>query len=129
MLADLAARLGLPGPDLALVLAQPGVVTSGEAADLDGGDRPAVTRATVIAALDAALAQLDGMREAEGNALAADLYARLDEMVASSARIAALAAGAPHHIARRLTERVKRLLEDTELEPRGGEDPAVRRER
>ncbi|HEY0991974.1 MAG TPA: YicC/YloC family endoribonuclease [Kofleriaceae bacterium] len=128
MLADLAARLASPGPDLALVLAQPGVVTTGEAAELDGGDRPAVTRAAVIGALDAALAQLDGMRQAEGSALAMDLHARLDEMVASSARIAALAAGAPHHIARRLTERVKRLLEEAELDHRG-EDPAVRRER
>src|SRR6185503_14099840 len=79
MLADLAARLAIPGPDLALVLAQPGVVTTGEAAELDGGDRPAVTRAAVIGALDAALAQLDGMRQAEGSALAMDLHARLDE--------------------------------------------------
>jgi uncharacterized protein (TIGR00255 family) len=110
MLAELAARLGLAGPDLALVLAQPGVVVSTEAA----GDEP---DPRVVAALDAALAQLDRMRSTEGQALAAELAARLGELTALRASIAGLAAAVPAQLARRLTERVRRLLEDAELDP------------
>jgi uncharacterized protein (TIGR00255 family) len=106
MLAELAARLAVPGPDLALVLAQPGVVTAADALD-DGG------AAAALDALDAALVQLDAMRAAEGAALAAEIGLRLDELVAIRARIAVLAAGAPQQVARRLTERVRRLAEDT----------------
>lgn len=105
MLAELAARLALPGPDLALVLAQPGVVTADDTLD-DGG------AAAALDALDAALVQLDAMRAAEGAALAAEIGLRLDELVALRARIAVLAAGVPQQIARRLTERVRRLAED-----------------
>lgn len=104
-LAELAARLALPGPDLALVLAQPGVVTAGDAVDEGGA-------AAALDALDAALVQLDAMRLAEGTALAAELGLRLDELVALRVRIAVLAAGVPQHVARRLTERVRRLVAD-----------------
>jgi uncharacterized protein (TIGR00255 family) len=105
MLAELAARLAVPGPELALVLAQPGVVTTEDALDDAGG-------AAVLAALDAALVQLDAMRAAEGAALAAEIARRLDELVALRAQIAALAAGVPQQVARRLTERVRRLVDD-----------------
>jgi uncharacterized protein (TIGR00255 family) len=105
MLAELAARLAVPGPDLALVLAQPGVVTTEDALDDADG-------AAVLAALDAALVQLDAMRAAEGAALAAEIARRLDELVALRAQIAALAAGVPQQVARRLTERVRRLVDD-----------------
>jgi len=105
MLAELAARLAVPGPDLALVLAQPGVVTADEA--LDAG-----SAAVALDALDAALVQLDAMRAAEGAALAAEIARRLDELVALRAQIAALAAGVPQQVARRLTERVRRLVDD-----------------
>jgi uncharacterized protein (TIGR00255 family) len=104
-LAELAARLAVPGPDLALVLAQPGVVTAAEALD-DG------SAAAALAALDAALVQLDAMRAAEGAALAAEIARRLDELVALRAQIAGLAAGVPLQVARRLTERVRRLVDD-----------------
>jgi len=116
LLGELAERLALPGPDLALVLAQPGVVTAGEAHDSGGngssGDGADGTQAAVLSALDAALAQLDRMRQTEGGALAAELAARLDELVASRAQIAVLAAEAPHQLARRLHERVKRLVDE-----------------
>ncbi len=105
MLAELAARLGIPGPDLALVLAQPGVVTAADALD-DGA------AAAALDALDAALVQLDAMRLAEGAALAAEIARRLDELVALRGQIEALAAGVPQQIARRLTERVRRLIDD-----------------
>jgi uncharacterized protein (TIGR00255 family) len=111
-LGELAVRLGLPGPDLALVLAQPGVVIADA---LDEGPQGAATVA--LEALDAALAQLDTMRAAEGAALAAELRLRLEEMVAIRAQIAGLAATVPHQVARRLTERVKRLADDVSFDP------------
>jgi uncharacterized protein (TIGR00255 family) len=101
-LAALAAQLGLPGPDLALVLAQPGVVGTAERTE---------TEPPVLPALDAALAQLDRMRTTEGAALAAELIARFDELTALRARLAALAAAVPHQLTKRLQERVSRLLD------------------
>ncbi|HWO19003.1 MAG TPA: YicC/YloC family endoribonuclease [Kofleriaceae bacterium] len=109
-LAALAARLGTGAPDLALVLAQPGVVISAEPA----GAEP---EPQVLAALDAALAQLHGMRTTEGHALAVELRARLDELTALRAQIAALAAAVPEKLSKRLAERVRRLLDDAELDP------------
>jgi uncharacterized protein (TIGR00255 family) len=114
-LVDLAARLAIPGPDLALVLAQPGVVIAGD--QLDDGAGAAI----VLAALDAALVQLDAMRAAEGAALAAELRLRLDELVATRAQIAMLAAAVPQHVARRQLDRVRRLSEDAGID--AGIDP------
>ncbi len=104
-LADLATRLGLPGPDLALVLAQPGVVVTAERTDAEP---------PVMPALEAALAQLDQMRRAEGDALAAELRARFDELTELRTQVATLAAAMPQQLSRRLTERLKRLLDPQE---------------
>jgi uncharacterized protein (TIGR00255 family) len=87
------------------VLAQPGVVIAADSLD-DGG------AAAALAALDVALAQLDAMRLAEGAALATEIARRFDELVALRGQIAGLAAEVPQHIARRLTERVRRLVDD-----------------
>jgi uncharacterized protein (TIGR00255 family) len=107
-LTALSNRLGLPGPDLALVLAQPGVVSSAERPD---DDPP------ILPALDAALAQLDQMRSVEGQALAAELTARFTELVNLRVQIATLAAGVPQQLTKRLHERLARLLEGHELDP------------
>jgi uncharacterized protein (TIGR00255 family) len=104
MLAETASRLGIVGPDLALVIAQPGVLVSGD--DRTEEDPP------VVAALEAALVQLDRMRTAEGLALAAELLTRLDELTALRLTIATHAATVPSQAAKRLTERVRRLLEE-----------------
>ena len=109
-LAELAARLALPGPDLALVLAQPGVVTGDDRLDDEGA------AVAVLGALDAALAQLAEMRAAEGAALAAELAARLAELVATRAHIAALAGAVPDQLVRRLLDRVKRLSDDIAID-------------
>ena len=114
VLADLAARLAIPGPDLALVLAQPGVVIAGDPLDDAGA-------AVALDAVDAALVQLDAMRTAEGAALAAELRLRLDELVAIRAHIALFAAAVPQHVARRQLERVRRLSEDAGID--AGIDP------
>lgn len=125
MLTELAARLAIPGPDLALVLAQPGVVIAGDLVDdgphgaaavaLDAVD--AALGAALGAALDAALVQANAMRAAEGAVLAAELRLRLDELVALRAQVAALAGAVPAQIARRLGDRLKRLSEDAGVDP------------
>ncbi|CAN5871501.1 YicC family protein [soil metagenome] len=102
-LAQLATQLGIPGTDLALVLAQPGVVSSG--GERTDDDPP------VLAALEAALAQLDRMRAAEGQALADDLAARFAELTALRTQLASLAASVPHQLTKRLQERIARLLD------------------
>jgi uncharacterized protein (TIGR00255 family) len=110
-LAALAARLGTAPPDLALVLAQPGVLA--EVTDrADGDDDP-----PVLGALDAALVQLDAMRRAEGDALAAELSARIAELAMLRTTLATVAAAVPTALARRMHERLRRLLDDTELDP------------
>lgn len=112
-LVELASQLGVPGPDLALVLAQPGVITSNDGSDgSDAGFDDGVA-AAALAAVDGALGELDRMRSAEGAALAAELRSRLDELSGARVHIAALAAAVPQHVARRLRERLKRLSEDS----------------
>jgi len=108
-LVELARQLGVPGPDLALVLAQPGVITSD--VEFDGGSDEGAA-AAALAAVDGALGELDRMRSAEGAALAAELRGRLDELSGARVQIAALAAAVPQHVARRLRERLRRLSED-----------------
>jgi uncharacterized protein (TIGR00255 family) len=111
VLSQLATTLGVEPPSLSLVLSQPGVVT-GDDRD-DDASLPAVA-----AALDAALAQLGEMRVREGAALATELTTRLRDLDALRAQIATLAAGVPQAIAKRLGERIKRLLEDpTAIDP------------
>lgn len=108
-LASLATQLGLAAPDLALVLAQPGVVIVDDRVEEDP---------PVLAALEAALTQLDTMRTAEGAALATELAARFGELTALRTRIAEIAATVPHQLTRRLQERLRRLLEPTDtVEP------------
>jgi uncharacterized protein (TIGR00255 family) len=111
-LTALAARLAIPGPDLALILAQPGVVAADTGVDDDGAGH-----AAALAALDQALTQLDQMRSVEGAALATELHGRLDDLAATRTRIAVLTADAPHQLARRLTERLKRLTDDAGIDP------------
>ncbi len=73
-LADLGAKLGLPGqPDLALVAALPGVVLAGPV----GEEGLEALGATAEEAVDAALADLSASREREGRALAKDFERRL----------------------------------------------------
>lgn len=110
-LTAVAAHLGLPGPNLALVLSQPGVV-AGEERD-DEAQLPAVA-----AALEAALGQLGEMRVKEGAALAIELRSRLESLDQQRTTIASLAGGVPAAIAKRLADRIKRLIEDpTTLDP------------
>jgi uncharacterized protein (TIGR00255 family) len=106
MLSDLARELSLPGPDLAMVLSQPGVVITGDDHRDDSDDK------AVLAALDAALAQLNTMRDTEGAALAKDLTARVDELSVLRTSVSKLAADVPERTQRKLQERLTRLVAD-----------------
>jgi uncharacterized protein (TIGR00255 family) len=105
-LRDLASELGLPQPNLDLVLSQPGVVITGDDQRDDTDD------VAVLAAVDAALAQLSAMRDAEGQALARELGSRMDELTALRVSIARLAADVPERTQKKLQERLRRLLAD-----------------
>jgi len=107
-LTALAHELGTAEPDLALVLAQPGVIAPAEIIDPD---------AAVLAALDGALRQLSEMRIVEGRALTAELTLRLDELARLRGVIEALAAGVPDQLQKRLHERLARLLGDGTVDP------------
>lgn len=104
-LAGLAHTLGLPGPDLALVLAQPGVLALADE-DHEAPDAP------VLAATEAALAQLTAMRETEGTALAKELTARLAELDTVRGGIAERASVIPEQIQQKLRARLTKLVED-----------------
>jgi uncharacterized protein (TIGR00255 family) len=110
MLVQLATTLGLAKPDLALVLAQPGVIVESA---VDNGDDPTA----VVKALDSALAQLDVMRTNEGKALATELNLRLDELTTLRQAIGTLAANVPQLVSKRLHERLKRLMETNDVDP------------
>lgn len=104
-LTELARTLGIAGPTLELVIAQPGVVISAdeEAADAD---------VPVLAAVDAAIAQLVAMRDTEGKALATELLARLDELARLRKQIDAHAHDVPNRTRKKLQQRLERLLAD-----------------
>jgi uncharacterized protein (TIGR00255 family) len=104
-LATLARTLGIAGPDLALVLAQPGVVMPA-----DEGAAADATDALVLTALDAAIGGLQQMRAVEGRVLERDLATRLEELGKLRTTIEGLAAGITEHVQKKLAERLRRLL-------------------
>jgi uncharacterized protein (TIGR00255 family) len=106
-LTELARMLGTAPPDLALVLAQPGVVSTADDDPRDDSDSPAV-----LSALDAALKQLTAMRDGEGQALARELLLRLDELGTLRATLETLSAEVPERVQKRLHQRLDRLLQD-----------------
>lgn len=115
----LRAELGIDEPvTLALLCTLPGVVVArpdeggaGEAPG-DAGDATSQPLSRcVLEAAEQALAALVRMRETEGAALARDLEERLGRLAGLVDEIAAHAESAPGEAARRLEERLARLLE------------------
>jgi uncharacterized protein (TIGR00255 family) len=104
----LADELGLPAPTLRDVVAQPGVISVGEAGDIDA-DATAAAAAAATSALDGLVA----MRTTEGAALARDLAARADALGRIVDALAAATNGAAATARDRLHERVARLLDAT----------------
>lgn len=106
-LSQLAQRLGVEGPSLAMVLAQPGVVAG----------TPKVDDALILAALDTAIAELQTMRAAEGKTLAVDLLARLGDLASERAAIAELAKTVNETLRGKLVDRLTKLAADVAIEP------------
>ena len=111
-LRSLATTLGVAPPDLALVLAQPGVVASS-----DAPEDPEAVDAAILGALDQALGQLQAMRAAEGRALERELLARLDELAKLRAGIEQQAAGIAEQLHQKLSDRLARLIGDAAVDP------------
>jgi len=109
-LRHMATTLGLAPPDLALVLAQPGVIQTSS----DDGD---VGDSAILAALDQALAQLSEMRAVEGAALQRELLSRLDELAQLRATIETHAAGITEQLHKKLVDRVAKLVGDAAIDP------------
>jgi uncharacterized protein (TIGR00255 family) len=111
-LRHMATTLGLAPPDLALVLAQPGVIQTCDGDDDgDGGDT------AILAALDQALAQLSEMRAVEGAALQRELLSRLDELAQLRSTIETHAAGITEQLHKKLVDRVAKLVGDAAIDP------------
>jgi uncharacterized protein (TIGR00255 family) len=111
--AEVQARLGLHDPiRLRDIVSAEGVIRLDERdADLDAA------RAATEAALALALEALVAMREREGEALAADLEARLVTVESLVARVEVLAPQAVEHHRTRLAERVRELTQGLPLDP------------
>jgi len=113
-LAELRDGYGIRGEwDLATLMRVPGVlVPAGRPRELDDASRAAVDRA-----LELALAALDRERTREGEALGADLRARVDRMEAHVAAIREKAAAVPAAVHKRILERVAPLAAQVPLDP------------
>ncbi len=96
---------------LTAVLRQPDVVRAEEAS---GADEEA--EAALDAALSAALANLNAMRAAEGEKLAADMLSRADKIEGMVRQIAARAPLVAGEYARRLEEKVRNYLKNVPVD-------------
>jgi uncharacterized protein (TIGR00255 family) len=109
-LADVRAALGIGEPvSLALVTAQPGVITVGESVT----EPDALWRAIepgVAAALDALVAA----RAREGEALRADLRGRLDALAKMHGELGVMTSDAPEQYRKKLRDRLERALKTGE---------------
>jgi uncharacterized protein (TIGR00255 family) len=111
--AELQARLGLPGgATLHDVVSADGVVRLEERA-VD----PVAARAALLQGLELALGALVEMRAREGEALSADLRARLAQVEAIVERIRTLVPRSIEHWRARLEERISELTRGIPLDP------------
>jgi uncharacterized protein (TIGR00255 family) len=112
-LADIRAALGIAEPvSLAVVAAQPGVLTTGEAVS----DPDALWRA-LAPGLEQALDGLVAARAREGTALKADLTARLAALGTIAHDLGELTRDAPELYRKKLRERLDRALKPGEIDP------------
>ena len=96
---------------LALIAAQPGVITVGESVT----DPEALWKA-IAPGLTAAIDALVAARTREGEALRADLRARLDTLERMQHELGALTAEAPDHYRKKLRDRLDRALKPGEVD-------------
>lgn len=114
-LQALAAELKTEAPSLAELLAMDGVVLE-ERSELEANQ---AHKTALMTALDAALAQLAGMRGKEGEALAADLSPRVQKVAALAKQVEQRAPQVVLEYRDKLKARLDKLLADsgTALEP------------
>jgi uncharacterized protein (TIGR00255 family) len=119
LVKDLEGRTGAAPPRLDGLLAVRGVI---ETVDDSGESEEAAARRdeTMLATLDAALAQLHAVRQVEGRALFAALTSHLDEIEGLTRDAAGQAASQPAAIKARLEAQLAELL---------GQQPAVPQDR
>ncbi len=111
-LTEIRAAVGLDeAVSLALVAAQPGVLTVGE-----GVTDPEALWKAMSPGLDVALDGLVAARTREGEALRADLRARLDTLERMHRELGALTSEAPEHYRKKLRDRLERALKPGELD-------------
>lgn len=114
-LTELATALGIAGPTLETVLAQPGVLTT--TAGQDGIPRD-VVEAAVVAVVDAALAAFTQVRAREGSALASELTRLATAIEEVLAGIRQSAQDGPTHVRERLLARLAAAgVEHASLDP------------
>ncbi len=112
-LEEIRASCGISAPvDLAVIAAQPGVLTIGEGAS-DGEAIAAQLAPGVTRALD----ELIAARKREGEALRADLTLRIANLRQIAADLRQLAAAAPDEARKRLSERLARLTAPADVDP------------
>lgn len=112
-LADVSAALGLTEPvSLALVAAQPGVITVGESVT----DPEALWRA-MEPGMRAALDALVAARTREGEVLRADLRARLATLDKMHGELGTLTSDATEQLRKKLRDRLDRALKPGEIDP------------
>jgi len=111
-LTEIRAAVGLDEPvSLALIAAQPGVITVGESVT----DSEALWRA-IAPGLEAALDALVAARAREGEALRADLRARLGTLERMQRELGTMTGDAPEHYRKKLRDRLDRALKPGELD-------------
>ena len=112
-LTEIRAAVALDEPvSLALIAAQPGVITVGE-----GVSDPEALWKAMAPGLGAALDALVAARTREGEALRVDLRARLDTLERMQRELGALTAEAPEHYRKKLRDRLDRAVKPGELDP------------
>jgi uncharacterized protein (TIGR00255 family) len=112
-LDEIRSGLGLAEPvSLALLATLPGVLSAGE-----GVNDPEILWQAIGPGLEAALTALVAARAREGEALRADLLARLDTLETLAQDITGLTRDAPELHRKRLRERLDRSLKPGEVDP------------
>jgi uncharacterized protein (TIGR00255 family) len=101
-------------PDLASILRLPGVIGS-PIASLD--EQLERLESAAAHCLSDALDRLDRMRESEANHLREEMSGRLGTIASHTAKVATIAGRARPAFARRLEQRLKELLGETQLDP------------
>jgi uncharacterized protein (TIGR00255 family) len=111
-LTEVRAAIGSEEPvTLALVAAQPGVITVGESVS-----DPEALWAAMAPGLEAALQALVAARTREGNALRTDLRARLTTLDGMHLELGALTSEAPDNYRKKLRDRLDRALKPGEVD-------------